>query len=765
MMHRIRVVSVKSISTTKKSLLLFGALGSFVLFGLYLFVRSFPCRAFSEVDLIYDLIWMDAWAVAFFAVVVIIWASRVALRWKVALLLGMLAVYGVVEIALMYAGTPFGLNAYWGDQQFRQAMILKFITFAVPGDYYYRDLPLFYPPLYYFLLSLYARLFSVEAYKMLKLGTMAIYLIGPWLLYFFWRKLVAPLQAFMVTLVSFLVCSFGNPFVQSAPHAFLTNTFFIPWWLFFIERVGNPRVTWKYLLAGGIIGAALFVTYFYPFFILAFLLLLRATLLRGYDFFRRIDRFRWKPAVGVLVIAAVLSAPYWLPVLVSMVQHGLDRSRGGWHHMGSTGIMVEYMQFSLVGLLFLGGIAVAVTRRAVHLYRPLIVFLGVIVLYLLAGSVLGALDLPINLIKARNFVSAFAGVFIGLAAADLLRWSRFRPRSRAAVPVVLAVVLLIFLHNINLVAKSPMVRVARSAAVPTWETDAAEMADRAGTVFLTGHSELCSFYPVYTFLAANEHYSHPASRFKQRFDFLELLQGERDPYVFALALQHNVFDRVDYFMPRATDSSFQIQINLSNYPNALATTFLEYDTSVVSDCRLFVPRKGRKLFQVVDPIAIACDPPADSLSLRENLLLAARRSEIRKGLDSAGCRALDEYTGKHLLPLSDIDGTSGSHRFGRQVELGSCYYAQGPDSTYLLLGFRAMTNLERKYRVYLHVFRDGERSTHDFWPDPATTTWKSGDQVWLIKALPRLEHPFSFTLGLYDGDRHLGEGFTGRSVR
>lgn len=233
----------------------------YALLAAYLLKYSLISAGFNEERFITDHIWLDSWAMMFFAIVVVIWRSGFSWRSKGLLILAALSVYGVVEIALMYAGTPYGLNAYWGDMQFRIAMILKFIGFLKPGDFYYKALPAFYPPLYYFLLSVYARLFTIEAYKMLKIGSMLIYAFGPFLLYFFWRKLVSPFQAFLVTLSTFLICSFSGSSIQSVPHAFLANSFFIPWWLFFVERIGHSRKSWRFYLEGGIIGAAIFSTY------------------------------------------------------------------------------------------------------------------------------------------------------------------------------------------------------------------------------------------------------------------------------------------------------------------------------------------------------------------------------------------------------------------------------------------------------------------------------------------------------------------------
>ncbi|UCD18249.1 MAG: arabinofuranosyltransferase, partial [Candidatus Zixiibacteriota bacterium] len=174
------------------------AVSLLLLFAFYLFLYSLPGKRFSEELLITDMIWLDAWGLASYMVLVVVWAAKMHWRLKARLLVAIFSVYGFITVCLILDGTPFGMNAYWGDQKFRQAMILKLIEFFPPVDFYYRDLPPFYPPVYYFLLSLVGRVFSLEAFRMIKAGTMLIYLVGPFLLYLMWRRIVSPFQAALI---------------------------------------------------------------------------------------------------------------------------------------------------------------------------------------------------------------------------------------------------------------------------------------------------------------------------------------------------------------------------------------------------------------------------------------------------------------------------------------------------------------------------------------------------------------------------------------
>ncbi|MCK4574324.1 MAG: hypothetical protein KAU36_08120, partial [candidate division Zixibacteria bacterium] len=102
----------------------------FLRLGIYLLTGTIDPKPFTEELLIYDLIWLDGWALLFYFALVLVWVSKLTRRSKVRLIVALLAVHGVVAVALMFDGTPFSFNAYWGDQKFRQAMILKLASFG-----------------------------------------------------------------------------------------------------------------------------------------------------------------------------------------------------------------------------------------------------------------------------------------------------------------------------------------------------------------------------------------------------------------------------------------------------------------------------------------------------------------------------------------------------------------------------------------------------------------------------------------------------------
>ncbi|UCG62927.1 MAG: arabinofuranosyltransferase [Candidatus Zixiibacteriota bacterium] len=733
----------------------------YLYFALYLFRYSHVPKVFHEDVLIRDLILLDAWGLSFFLIVITLWVARVSWRLKSFLLAIAFSLYGFITVSLMFDGTPFGLNGYSGDQGFRMTMILKFATFKHLGDFYYRDLPAFYPPVVYYLLSLYSRLFSVENYKMVKIASMGIYLIGPFLLYYMWRRLVTPFQAIMVTFATYLFCSLPAIFPFKAPHAFLANTLFVPWWLYYIERVRRPRSNWKYYLAGGLIGGCLFMTYFYPFFIGAFLLLIRTTILRGWTFLKDNHPFRFVNALGVLAVSALVSAIYWFPVLRSIIENGIDRSRGGWHHLGSPGLDFPFVEFTLPGILFLAALIFSLRRSRRSLHKGLLLLIGSVVVYFLAGSLLGYIDRPINLVKSREFVAMAGGPFIGLAAAALVRSNIWRNRRNNVMVVLAAVLLLVFIHNFHAHTTDKDIQVARKTTLPPVPLEDELSADITGRVALSGYDWIFSFHPVYTFIARNEHYGHPACEYLERHNLLYLLHDLSDPCLFNIGLRHNVFDTVDYYLPRKQGRNLEVYANLSNYPNRFTTRIFRIDQAVVSDTRLFqnvgVPCRY-KVVDIPDVQGIEWTSPRFT-SQRDSLAFLVRAAHLQTFLDPDGQTLVSEYLGTGMKDWRRI--TDRAIDFGDSISMPAGFVVNDNDSTYFLFCFQPRYDLDDTLKISLQVRGEtGKELSFDFYPDPPSYKWKKADLYYCCRAAPRLTDALRFSLGFLHRDRLIAELYT-----
>src|SRR5260370_22528419 len=76
--------------------------------------------------------------------------------------------------------------------------------------------------------------------------------------------------------------------------------------------------------------------------------------------------------------------------------------------------------------------------------------------------------------------------------------------------------------------------------------------------------------PLYVFNWWNAHYMNPPARFNDRSAFLKRLSEEPDPQAFAVALLHNVYDRIDYVALRASPGGpFQYQFADDAFPRGV----------------------------------------------------------------------------------------------------------------------------------------------------------------------------------------------------
>jgi len=736
---------------------------AYLFFGGLLLLYSYPHKEFSDDLLITDLMWLDAWSLAFFFALFAYWNGSSSISNKCMVSLLYLSLFLVVANNLILDGTSYYLYGYSGDQKFRQAMVLKFMTFFSLGDFYYKDLPAFYPPLYYYLQAMFAKIFSIEAYKMAKIGQIFIFAMFPMILYYFWRKIVSPFQAMIITFLSFLYCNYSNATQFFSPHTFLAYALFIPWWFVYVDPVKDQQKTVRLFIIGGLIGALIFLTYFYVFAIGFFYILLK---LISDKWLMSKSQIKWpdiKNTVVVLGLAAIFSAVYWLPMLISIMESGAHRSPSGWYHIGYPGLSFQFLQFSIIGMVLLAGIIYLLRRLNNRLKRGLGLFVASVIVFHLIGSVTGAMGVSLKITKSTNiFFVQLAAPIIGLMLAAICRRDRVGRKKSIFSIVATCVLLLILLNNISGIAKSEGAKRARKAIVPTWGTDGEEMETRQGDVFLLGDPAFPAFYPVYSFLNVNEHYAHPSSKYFNRYEFLYYLQSIKNPYLLNVALRHNVYDKVNFFMPSLDKSKFSITASFSNYPNRSYNKILKYEQEMFTDTNYFEKLKGQRLYAV-----------KENDSRKESVVSKSSYSNVLDSLKMlVGIRALSRHlseTGRRLFEeelnidwslWNDFSLPDNGHDYGGEITMLSGHIIEQDDSLYVLISYLSKTESAKFYKISLHLF-DSSKSMHnfDFTPTPNTNKWKKWDLFVCGRSIPNEQNYEKFSTGFYIGKEKVGREF------
>ncbi|MCX6834713.1 MAG: hypothetical protein NTW07_06190 [candidate division Zixibacteria bacterium] len=694
----------------------------FVVCGLALFVSTLDVRPFNTDDVSWDLQWLNAWALGFCFLSYILWRGRIDERTRRVLLLGCFSIFGFVAVSLIFNGTPYSINSYWGDQKFRQAMLLKFSTFIVPHDFYYKNRPPFYPPFYFWLLSLWGRVFSVEYYKLLKVGSQLMYLLGPALVYWFWVRVVSKHQAFWIALAVFTLGGFYYNWPLGIPHEFIAGSLFIPWWLFYVEQVRCSQTGWKYYLFGGLIGAGIFMTYYYAFVVggvwLAFKLV-RRLLARG------------------------APADEWSRLLRGC-NHASQRE---WFHNDYAGLHFLFLKFTFPGFLFLFALIYSFRLRVSPIYHALLALVWSAAGVYLVGYLLGNMGQPILYIKANEFLYVMGGVMAGLMLAGLIRWDRRTHRARGTFGLIALILLLICFHDFSGLVRSKEVETARTSKLMDWGTDAKEMAERAGSVFLTANELLPSFFPIYVFNAINQHYSHNSGQYISRHQLLVLLEELQDP------------------LPRIADGQFELWSNLSRYPDRFVARTMRFPQSIVADPALFIPRKGEYLYQVADSITSTSSFRFQRTfsSASDSLIYLFKVNLLKSHLDDAGRRLIEEYLPIDTTYWYRLNKTTSKNVLGSGFGLvDGAYLIPRGDSLVLLMALelREPTNID--YRIFLHLYPSNGYTffdNYDFLPSSPTSTWQKWDQRVCYRIFPASPIHNRLHLGLFLDAERTGPGW------
>jgi hypothetical protein len=365
-------------------------------------------------------------------------------------------------------------------------------------------------------------------------------------------------------------------------YSWLALAVFVPWWLWAVLGLGpRPPRSRRALLVAALIGAALVSTFYYYFFIGLTQLVLLAALRpiaarRGVD----LGRVGGRRAAIVLGGAALLSAVYWLPLLVSMIDRGSQTLSTRFYYTGLVDLDFRFLTFDLVGVLLLVGLVyLVVTALRSPVSAALLTLLAAAYVWSVLGYVLVLVNVPVLSYRANDVIDAVLAVGAGLAAVELWRATRDSPAvqdrlgrsGHQLATVVVGGVLVVALGQTAFEA-IPYVPQQRQARVPTQllsDFDHATRGDAIGRVVLTDIVELPVYRDVDVFNVWNAQYADPAARFTDRTRFLHRLSNDTDPTAFAAALAHNAYDTVSFVALRPASGTFAYQYDADNFPNGV----------------------------------------------------------------------------------------------------------------------------------------------------------------------------------------------------
>jgi len=579
---------VKAISTG----LIYTA-GLLLLFLLHILVRTLPAEAGINPYLGASL---RLWVFSLFTISALI-ISKVKNEESrgdlFAMVLG-LCFAGIVLLGLK--NTSYTLNGVSGDQGFQTAQVTKFSSYSGAVDFAYKDLPPFYPPLYFFVLGKTAGLLGIEPYRMLKYGLIATAFILPFLT----RKVWFWIQPGVFSFAAIFSLLFFQEWYK--PFEWLSLVIFIPWWLHFVDGVGvkknkrNPL----WIILGGLLGAMLFSTYYYWFFIGGISLLIRF-LLRATSWADGRDNSKDIRAsrVFVLVGTAIFSLPYWGPLVASMW------TTGGWVSLQNRYFLAEFnnlrfpfLEFSVTGVIMLAGLVYLLQSfRRSTLSFGLLTLLIAAYAWQVFGYLAFLFQYPLLSFKSRDFVWYVLGLAAVLGVFELMskvsRSATLRKRWGSVI-VGGTVALLLFYGQVIAVnfSDNELLPPALETTFPkelVSNYKAALSNQYLNHVVLgdSGVSELSIYLPVFQFLSWAAVYSHPAGLYNERVDFLQQLSNAENPDWFAAALMNNRYSHIDEIILLPKEDGFIFGYLPENLPERSRTEHIFFPGDLFAPAYFF----------------------------------------------------------------------------------------------------------------------------------------------------------------------------------
>ena len=132
----------------------------------------------------------------------------------------------MLAAALVLSANDFAPFSAALDQSTRTALITKYANNWAWVDFAYKGLPVYYPPLPFWIVGRIAALLSIAPWKMLKVDLLATAFLVPVLGWPLWRRVVGRTAGIGAVIGGVLLF---QPWYR--PHAWLGVALFIPWWV------------------------------------------------------------------------------------------------------------------------------------------------------------------------------------------------------------------------------------------------------------------------------------------------------------------------------------------------------------------------------------------------------------------------------------------------------------------------------------------------------------------------------------------------------
>jgi len=464
-------------------------------------------------------------------------------------------VFNFAILSFLFARTDFAYSGLSPDNWYRFAMISHMSNSGIPKDFAFKGFSAFMAPLYWYILAIFAILFQIEPYKMVKFGFLFSYYILPILLYEVWKKFFNKKKSFYITALFFTFVATYNEIIW-IDHL-IGYMFFIPFFLYYFENFKNKDFTRKDYIIAGIIGSILVCT-FYLYFILIpiyiIIILIQNSIQNSYNIFK--EKFKRICIISLLII--IFSSWFWLPLTINIVILGAEGHQNLFFPNSALEMpFEEYLQFNLYSMILVLGVIFILLRYS---KSELLTFLGnivisVYILYLVSfiGALAGVPLVHYRVLIVSYYVLVISFVLFYFEFFQILRdhnaFQQFKNKINLKRVETLILIVIIFFQNYDNIVdlyKSDYYADALNEDIPR-RVRIIEELDYEDKIFLLQYYEIAAFLPINLFIVYNPHFSHPSGLNNERIVFLQKLADCKDSKEVYQEIMSNKFGMIHYF--------------------------------------------------------------------------------------------------------------------------------------------------------------------------------------------------------------------------
>lgn len=430
-----------------------------------------------------------------------------------------------------------------GDEMYMAANFTHNLNGGFFTDHYHHFLPTFYPPLYFWITSIIAHPIATNGITTSKIGVLgatAILTIGTYLWMCLYRRLFKetnPILAsslfYFLIPISLLSLMDFDAFIFK-PHETLSAMWAVLLAATLASSLHLPRWNFKQYAFFSLSGAAIFLTYYFWWVLLAPTLLILSLL--NTPRFTALVR-----VVSIGLATLLLSLPYLYPFLKSALHLGIENFQGIYFSIEDITTFLPWKTLSFPTILLLAGAFGLMMLRRMPWIQGLLVLTGVSYFYQFLN--LGVFIAGFHpLLPSKPFMYGVTALFSAGCAALITHLTttyseKISPTHHKTL-LIAGTVLFFTLSPLIRFIDNP--RIQKQFSQNFWQPDdyaTAELIkekipDYTSRTWLMSADSLNSYLPLSHFIAHNAHYTNHLAHFSNRLAYVIDLTASETPETF-----------------------------------------------------------------------------------------------------------------------------------------------------------------------------------------------------------------------------------------